>query len=192
MTKFVLHGGYPVKLHDRGRAFFAELIRDFSEPKVIECLFARPERDWEEAFAKDKDFVAQHFAGQKVDFRLAQAGTFPEQLQWADVMYFRGGNTALLLERMNDVGNWRGMLGGKTIAGSSAGAHMLAKYYYGLHSLKVEEGLGLVAAKVIAHYKSDFNAPHIDWGTACEELKNYKEDLPILTLAEGQFEARTV
>ena len=192
MTKYILHGGYPAKLHDRGSAFFAELIRDHSEPKVIECLFARPERDWEEAFAKDNIFVDQRFAEQKVDFRLARFETFLEQLRWADVVYFRGGETTLLVECMRKMEGWKDLLDGTTVAGSSAGAHMLAKYYYGLHSLKVGEGLGLVAAKVIAHYKSDFNAPNIDWDKAYEKLKVHREDLPILTLAEGQFETRTV
>ena len=67
----------------------------------------------------------------------------------------------------------------------------MAKYYYGLDSLKLCEGLGLLPVKIIVHWHSDYNAPNIDWDKAYLELKNYKEDLPIITLAEGQFEVIT-
>ena len=52
------------------------------------------------------------------------------------------------------------------------------RYYYGLDSLKLCEGLGLLPIKVIVHWRSGYNAPNI-------------EDLPIITMAEGQIEVIT-
>ena len=190
MTKYILHGGYSAVAHDRGTAFFGEMTSGFAEPKVLECLFARPEDEWEAAFAKDKGFVDQNFADKKIQLQLARFETFIDQIRWADIVYFRGGKTKLLLERLSEFDDLRGLLEGKTVAGSSAGAHMLTTYHYGLSSLKVEKGLALLPLKIIAHYKSDFNAPNIDWDKAYEKLKNYGEDLPVFTLAEGQFEVR--
>ncbi len=88
---------------------------------------------------------------------------------------------------------WKALDGGRAfaeelVAGSSVGAHAISKYYYGLDDLKIGEGLGLLPIKAIVHYRSDYNAPNIDWDKAEVELKNYKEELPILTLSEGQFE----
>ncbi len=82
---------------------------------------------------------------------------------------------------------WEKELEGKTVAGSSAGANMLSKYFYGLDDLGLWEGSGSVPVKVLVHYRSDYNAPNIDWDKAEAELKAYKEDLPLVTLHEGEF-----
>jgi hypothetical protein len=64
----------------------------------------------------------------------------------------------------------------------------MATYHYSLAGLRVSEGLGLVPVKVLTHYRSNFNAPRINWDKAESELRDYKENLPLLALAEGQFE----
>lgn len=113
---------------------------------------------------------------------------FREQVKWADAIYIRGGaSEAILLELQKQSEGWIEELSGKTLAGSSAGAHAVSKYYYGLDDLKIGEGLGLLPVKVIVHYRSDYNAPNINWNKAEQELKNYKEDLEIITLPEGCF-----
>ena len=50
--------------------------------------------------------------------------------------------------------------------------------------------MGLLPIKVLVHYRSNYNAPNINWDKAYAELKAYGEDLPILTLAEGEFVVR--
>lgn len=40
---------------------------------------------------------------------------------------------------------------------------------------------------MIPHWKSDYNAPHIAWDSAKDALTAYKEELPVLTLKEGEF-----
>ena len=117
---------------------------------------------------------------------------FSEQVKWADVIYIRGGQSeARALELLRKESDWINNLGEKTLVGTSAGADIVSKYYYDLDNLKVSEGLGLLPIKVITHYKSDYNVPNIDWDKAYTQLKNSGADLPILTLAEGQFVVRS-
>ena len=191
-TKYILVGGYPHKAADGGKAFCEELVKGFEEPvRILECLFARPRDNWEKAFNQDKDFLLHNLPNKKLEFQLANPERFGEQVVWALTIYIRGGTSeAVLMELQKQSKGWEKGLPGKTLAGSSAGAHAISKYYYGLDDLKIGEGLGLLPLKVIVHYGSDYNAPRIDWNKAEVELTSYKEDLPLVKLAEGQFEVR--
>jgi len=111
---------------------------------------------------------------------------FSEQVNNCSVLYLHGGTTKDLISAIRQNGQWQKELDGKVVAGSSAGANAIGRFYWGLHSLKVEEGLGLLPIKVISHFRSDYNAPNIDWNRACEELSAHGPSLPIMTLAEGQ------
>lgn len=188
MTKYILIGGYPRKAEDGGKALAEEMAKGFQDPiKLLICYFARPRIQWEVNAVEDHLFFNGHLSPRKVEYQMAQVDTFIEQLRWADVMYIRGGTTATLLEKLAQCGDWNKELDGKTIAGSSAGAMAIAKYDYNLDTLKLSEGLGLVPVKVLVHYRSNYNAPNIDWDKAETELKAYKEDLPVLCLREGEF-----
>lgn len=190
-TKYILVGGYPRKAADGGKAFAEVLVADFEEPvKILDCLFARPVKNWSKAFAEDQDFFAHHLPDKKLEFQLADPDKFKEQVKWSHVVYIRGGETDKLISVFNRNTDWQKELDGKTLAGSSAGADAIAKYYYDLDDLELKEGMGLLPVKVLVHYRSDCNAPNVNWDKAYSELKDYKENLPILPLAEGQFEVR--
>ncbi len=193
-TKYILVGGYPHKAPDGGKAFSRELVRSFKEPvRILECLFARPRDNWEKAFNQDKEFFTNNLPHKKLEFQLADPEKFREQVAWANAIYIRGGaSETVLLELQKQSEGWEKELSGKTLAGSSAGAHAISKYYYGLDDLKIGEGLGLLPLKVIVHYGSDYNAPNIDWNEAERALNLYKEKLPLIKLAEGQFEVKTL
>jgi len=187
--KFILVGGYPHKAEDGGKAFAEELVKGFRHPvKILECLFARPRDNWDKAYAEDKEFFTALLPDNELEFQLALPEKFREQVKWADAIYIRGGaSEAVLLELQKQSEGWEKELEGKTLAGSSAGAHAISKYYYGLDDLKIGEGLGLLPLKVIVHYRSNYNAPKIDWDKAEQELKDYKEDLELIKLPEGGF-----
>jgi hypothetical protein len=89
---------------------------------------------------------------------------------------------------LQKTGDWVSKLKGKTLAGSSAGADLIAKYFYDLDYLEFGKGLGLLPVKTLVHYGSDYNAPNINWESVYKNLKAYKEDLEILKLPEGGFE----
>lgn len=190
-TKYILVGGYPRKAIDGGKAFAEALVAGFDQPiKILDCLFARPAENWGEAFAEDKSFFTLHLLDKKLEFRLADPDKFMEQIRWAHAVYIRGGETDTLIGLLNKNTGWQKELDSKTLAGSSAGADAIAKYYYDLDKLQLNEGIGLLLVKVLVHYRSDYNAPRVDWDKTYSDLKSYKENLPILTLAEGQFEIK--
>jgi len=188
MTKFVLVGGYSNKSADDGGAFAQELVEGFDQPvRILECIFARPVDEWESALEKDK-FLFSSKLKQKIIFELADPARFIEQIRKADVIYFRGGRTKALIEVLEQSPGWEKELSGKTVAGSSAGVNFLAQYYYSLDNLEICQGLGILPIKALVHYKSDYNAPNIEWDTVYQELNEYGEDLPVLAIPEGAFE----
>jgi len=188
MTRYILSGGYPWKAPDGGKAFFEELARGYEEPvKILECLFARPEDAWTKAYVEEQELVARLLPDKNIEFQLARRDAFIEQIRWANTIYLRGGDTAALLAALAQYPGWEKELGGKTLAGGSAGAMVIAKYSYSIDELALEDGLGLLPIKVQVHYRSDYNAPHVDWDNADEALASYKEKLPVWNLGEGEF-----
>jgi len=188
-TKYILAGGYPNKSLDGGRAFFEEMVEGFKQPlNLLDCLFARPRETWDKVYTDDKKDFANHIKNIEINFQLSDPGNFTEQVRWADVIYLRGGETDKLIKLLRNNTGWEKELVGKTLAGTSAGANAISKYYYKLNGLEVGEGLCLLPIKIIVHFRSDYNSPNIDWVKAFEVLKSHKEELPIVTLAEGRFE----
>ncbi len=187
--KYILVGGYPWKAPDEGKSFWLEMAKGFKEPiKVLECLFARPKESWQKAFEEDENNVAKHLKDKEVILEMANEENFSEQVKGSDAIYIRGGNEEkYTLEILKKNKDWIKNLSGKVLAGTSAGADLMSKYYYNLDTLQICEGLGILPIKVIVHWQSDYNAPNIDWDKAYQELKNYKEDLPIVTLREGEY-----
>lgn len=191
MTKFILVGGYPQKASDGGKSFCEELTKGLAEPiKILDCLFARAEENWEKAYGQDKEFFSANLPGKQVQVVLAQKETFVKQIREADAIYVRGGATRTLKEILNSIPGWVEAIAGKPFAGSSAGADALSRHYYNLDTLELEDGLGLVDVKMIPHWNSDYNAPNIDWEDAKHRLQQYGGEFPVLTLAEGEFVVR--
>ena len=190
MTKYVLVGGYPRKAVDGGKAFFNELIKGFNNKpvKILDCLFARPTETWNHVFNEDKDFFLKYLSEGSFEIHLADVDKFTEQVKWADAIFIKGGNTEELLKLLTKNDEWLNYLNNKTLAGTSAGAEVIAKYYYNLETLKFSDGLGLLPIKVLVHWNSDYNAPNIDWNKSLQGLKDYKDkELPVYLLAEGEF-----
>lgn len=187
MTKFVLLGAKAEKTEGEGKSFVDEMVEGFDQPvRILVCLFARPEDSWQEVFEKDKFFFASKL-NQKVLLTLADPACFVEQLKKTDVLYIRGGRTRKLIDTLEVCKGWEKELDGKTVAGSSAGVNFLGEKYYSLDDVKVCDGLGVLPFKALVHYRSDYNAPNIDWDRAYEELSATGSSAPVLTLAEGEF-----
>jgi peptidase E len=188
MTKYILVGGYIGKAPDGGKAFFEELIKGFSpgrKIRILDCLFAEPEEKWKDKFDEDLVKFSNHI--DNFELELAHPEKFLEQVKSSDVIFLRGGETELLMSTLKKSGNWIGELEGKTLAGTSAGGDVMAKYSYNLDTKELTGGFGLLPVKFIPHWRSDYNSPHIDWNEALESLKKYNEDLPVYTLKEGEF-----
>ncbi len=194
-TKYILVGGYPQKGLNGGKAFAQELVKDFGESvSILVCLFARTRDVWDEAYNQDVEAFKRHLPEKNLEVVMADPEKFLEQLRKTDVLYLRGGHsTQLLVDTLSGYPDLKGMLQGKTVAGSSAGADAISQYYYGLDTPdEIKEGLGLLPVKVVVHYRSDYNAPNINWDRVDELMVSTHPELPTLNLTEGQFEVSTV
>ncbi|MFA6586240.1 MAG: Type 1 glutamine amidotransferase-like domain-containing protein [Candidatus Paceibacterota bacterium] len=189
MTKYILVGGYLHKAKDGGRAFCEELVKGFSSDrpvKILDCMFARPIDSWDDKIKEDNVLFSKFI--NNFELILAEQDKFIEQVKSSDVIFLRGGGTEVFLERLNKVKDWTKELNRKTLAGTSAGADVISKYCYGVDNDKIINCIGLLPIKFIPHWhsESDFYSK-LDWEKALQKLKDYREELPVYTLAEGEF-----
>jgi peptidase E len=189
-TKYILVGGYIQNAPDKGEGFCLELIQGVTKEsvKILDCIFARPKEDWENTIVKDNEFFSKYIIS--FELILADPENFTDQVREADIIFLRGGFTLPLMETLSKDTGWIKELNGKVVAGTSAGAEVIAKYYHVLKTNRTGDGLGLLPIKFIPHWKSNFfdaEPQNLDWEKILQELKEYKEDLPIVTLAEGEF-----
>lgn len=195
MTKYILIGGYVHKAEDGGKAFCEELVKDFNLDRpirILNCLFARAENFWSDKIKENEKFFSKYI--KSFELILADPLKFAEQVKNSDVVYIQGGYTDPLMKKLLENNEWIKYIDGKTIAGTSAGGDAIAKYYCVLKTKRVGDGLGLLPIKFIPHWKSDYSdeeVSDIDWNSELNKLKEYKEDLPIYTLAEGEFKVIT-
>lgn len=184
MTKYILHGGATGNKTDDNKNFFFKATDGLSDPVNVLCIYyAKEEKEkWADLFVEDKINFSSASPQKVLNFVMADDKTsaFTEQLKSADVIYLRGGNTHVLqdyLEKVDDLENlWRD----KVVAGSSAGALVLSKYYYENDDDTFNKGLGILPIKTFCHYteeKSD----------KLEKLKKYGEELKIYAISEGKF-----
>lgn len=207
MTKFILSGGFANKAKDGGRSFCEAVLSGARrEMKILECLFALSDETWDGALEKDKQFFGKAIPEAEIEFIMASADKFLEQLSSADAVYFRGGDTKRLKERLEAIEGWQSKLEDKIVIGSSAGAYILAKHYLDLSSEQpsLGEGFGLLPIKIAAHYESDFfskpvqktrsieSGPEvviekIDWRNVDKIMAETEPELEYVPLREGEF-----
>ncbi len=188
MTKIILTGGYPSKAPDGGSAFCRELVVGLQSPvKILEVLFARGGNQWDETIRRDQAFITQHVPNIRCSLQAAEANTLSAQVDWADVVYIKGGMTAPLMTALAKSTDWLGHLSGKTVAGTSAGAYALCRYYHELDASGVHKGLGLLPYKILTHWQSSEYGTLADWTKYEHELVEFGKPVPMLKLKEGEF-----
>ena len=182
MTKYILHGGATRKPSIHNDNYFKEILKDTDSPKILLIYFASAKEKWDELFNDDQNHILEFAGNKKVEFVLASddVGTLKKQITDADIIYMRGGrhtkNLQLVLEKINNLSD---LLQNKIIAGSSAGAYVLCKYYFSQrHGLN--EGLGILPFRIIAHY-SDKERENVI------ALENIGDDLEIYKIPETEY-----
>jgi hypothetical protein len=190
MTRYILAGGGDL----RSPTYISDLSKVLASEQrplnILNCMFARPREEWEEAFGQWQPYMAYYFGA---DTRpvLADPYKFEEQLASADVVYLHGGDDVLLAHYLERYKHLAKRFRGKTIIGSSAGATFLCTYGWTCDWRKVWKGSGIVKARVIVHYESNFGANNprgpIDWEAAKQALEPYDHKLPMHCLHEGEF-----
>lgn len=182
-TKYILHGGATRAPLESNKQFFREaLIGSKGMVKILAVYFAREEKDYAWMFEQELENFKFNSPEKQVEMEIASAdfSIFKKQLAEADVIYVRGGSTFKLVEKIKQLPEFANLIKGKIYVGSSAGAYLVAKYYYENEKELVGEGLGILPIKIVAHWSENMI-------NIFEKLKMAGEDLPIYTLAEGEY-----
>ena len=188
MITCLLTGG-----NDRDVKGYASKIREYfpdSGVNVASCFFSSPEDTWMERHNTwDKWFSAHGLNVATHD--VVKFDDFEEKINNADVIYFHGGNTKLLIKCLKAY-DLAKLLEGKLVIGSSAGAAMLAKTYWSATYRQPGKGLGIVPANVMVHYGAQ-NFTNIersmdDWEQDKQKFMDYAKTKDILCLPEGYIE----
>lgn len=194
--KVILSGGYNQKAGDGGKGFYSEIIRGFSgRLKILECLFGLEGILYAQVMEKDTELLKRLFPEINFEFEIATPVDFTQQIQKADVIYFRGGEIEVLQAKLSKIAGWQDAIQNKVVVGTSAGAYVLSKYYIKKSgSLPVlEPGFGLLPIKTVAHYRSGFHfkentKEHTDYWSKVDELMlNTRQDLATVCLREGEY-----
>lgn len=157
-TKCLLHGGYTRYDNELNRTFLSEVVKGVPENgNILIVLFAVDAEKTEEQFANFKEKFTKYSEGKKLNFLQATKEDFLSQVKMADAIYIQGGNTERLKQMLAVYPSFAETIKGKTVAGSSAGAYVLSKYYYTNSQNKVLEGLGILPVRTVCHYQSEIH-----------------------------------
>ncbi len=155
-TKYILHGGFnkirgPVHQNDE---FFNEILKDTpNEVKLLLVYFAEREEMIEARIEQDKGEFTKNSGSKRIDFRVTSEETFEADCTWADAIYLHGGKTTKLMEALKKFPDMKKLLSNRTIAGDSAGANVLAEFFYSKNSKEIGEGFGILPIKIVVHYQ---------------------------------------
>ncbi len=131
----------------------------------------------------DKKRFFQNSKNKNLIFEIADPKTLKVQLQRSDVFYMRGGETAKLLKRLSSTKNLARLFEDKVVAGSSAGAYVLAKYYWNHGESALSEfsrGLGIVDFNILCHYGPER-------ADVVNKFTKFKKSLSVLVLPDYKW-----
>lgn len=193
MTKYILQSGGLANAPRKAQKYFNEITRGLgAEPNVLMCFFAQKRSCWEEKFEKyQRGFVENVSGSCKPVFELAMPSRFEQQVLHNDLICLYGGDDDLIRCRMRNF-DLPKIWDGKAVAAISAGANMLAKYFWTCDWRECKEGSGVLPIKFIAHFASKYGQKDprgpIDWEEARAELEIFGGgDLPVHCLEEGDY-----
>lgn len=189
-TKYILAGGcdklYPEYLKQLARVIHIDVAR----PKVLSCWFSNTDEEGDAKFPVYKDHFLKFFNG-GTEFIKAEKGKFPEQVKNADVIYFHGGHTTLLLPAMEQYGDMKEAFRGKIVVGSSAGANYISKVGFSPSKGTAEFGGGLTDLSTIVHFGSkgfgELSFEPSFWQNAIGKVEEKSGTNQVILLPEGTF-----
>ncbi|GBE16390.1 peptidase family S51 [bacterium BMS3Abin15] len=156
------------------------MVKGVKMPRILVVCFSKPKKTWPEEFEWEKKKFTH--IKKKIEFILADDDPeiFSKQVKRADTIYIKGGDNRLLIDKIKKTNNLEKLFRGKIVAGSSAGANVLSKYYYVRGKKRIEKGMGILPIKVFVHYSKK-------WAKEFKSLKEYKEDLEIYKIPETKY-----
>jgi peptidase E len=190
MIKFILHGGATGKPAESNNNFFHEAVPDLGRKiKILIIYFARKVEDYPWMFEQDVRAFKLNSPQKDLEMEIADLNPekFREQIKWADVLYARGGDTVPLVEKFKEIPDLKELLQNKIYAGSSAGMYAMAKYYYSNDRKQIEQGLGILPIKALAHWNALNHWKEGIDDDILEQLEKIGEKLPIYKVKEGEY-----
>lgn len=171
-TKFILHGGFAKgKTDEDNSKFYTEILKDApGKAKVLLVCFAKDDDRILDATTRVMAEFNKNKWQKEITFEIANNESFLEQIKSSDVIYFNGGRTLKLLDVLKKFPDFRNLFDGKIVVGESAGANVLARYFYSPNADSVGEGLGFLPIKIIPHYAEQYKGKLNDVGKDLEEL----------------------
>ena len=131
------------------------MAEGLNNPKVLLVYFSREQADWPRLIKNDEENFQTANPELTFKFTVADEKDFAKQVAQNEVVYLAGGSTMKLMSTIKYIGiDLKKAFNDKVVAGSSAGAHLIAKWHYGHTAKKVNLGLGLLDVAVFTHYKS--------------------------------------
>lgn len=180
MTKFILHGGHMKVDNESNINFFSEISKNIKNGgKILIICFAREVGEDKAVFERDKNNILKNAKNKELQAQMAHEDGFINQVKDSDAILIEGGNTEKLLGVLDKYPDFKNVLANKTVAGSSAGAQVLSKYFYYGDGDKYLEGLGLVPVKLICHY--DGNEQIIN------KMNEYPKELELIVLKDYEY-----
>jgi peptidase E len=157
MTKFILHGGGEMQPNAEHDAFFKEMLKGLSEnAKILFVYFAIPDESIESRHSTYVDYLRRNGEGKEFDVKIASYKNFINEIRWADVVYFRGGDAFRLLGVVGQYPDFeKELLKKMVVAGSSAGVYFLSKYAFSRSREIIYKGLGILPIKTNCHYSEE-------------------------------------
>lgn len=190
MTKYILHGGMAGLACESNDKYYQEIVSSAAEPlKILLVYFAVEKERWAELAEWHKNRFVRQADGRKIGFEVASenAEECARQIGWCNVVYIRGGSTPKLQAQLEKIPNFKELIKGKVVAGSSAGAMVFAKYYYDQDEDNFIEGLDILHVKIMTHYLSTGEYAPTSTKEYLEKLKDFRETLPIYAIPETEF-----
>ena len=178
--KYILHGGYPNTDNELNRGFFNEISKELPEGgKILVVYFSRQDNEYEKLFEQDKQNILNNANGKKLEIILASKVNFINQIRKSDAIYMRGGDTEKLLATLKEYPAFTEAIKNKVVAGSSAGAYVLAKYYYTHSKDMIREGLNVLPIKLICHYN--------DSKELINKFNQYSKEFELIILRDYEY-----
>lgn len=177
-TKYILHGGNAQHVNSENDKFFAEILKDTkSKVQILLVEFAGRDEKIDLNYQTDKSQFERVAGDKELTFEVAAQLNFIEQIKNSDIIYFGGGTTIRLMDKLNDYKNLGDLFSGKIVAGESVGANSLSAYCYSKSGGGVVQCLGLVPVKTIPHYTEGMEV----------NFKDSYSDIETLFLPEYKF-----
>ncbi len=186
MTTYIFHGGNTFAVSSENTWFFEKILQAVPKANIhiLFIPFAREKERWSAGAKKIEERFTEVRSERTLIFDIADEGidALRIQIQISDIVFIWGGDTQKLQKNLEEIPDLETLFEGKVVAGTSAGALVLTKYYYENDTDSFHPWLAILPIKCICHWKNE------KWGLL-DVLKTHgNPDDEILTLAEWEYE----